>query len=102
MLPNTLNEVCDYLTTECGHQHLWLDWRAWPAGPRPPHLNKQPFVTSCSGRELAEYDGAKWCFINCTEFLYFNDVDDVAKPETIKYAYLTADDIDTHRMYSGL
>lgn len=100
-MPKTLREVCDFLT-KCGHQYLWLDWRSWSSNPKPQHLNEQPFVTSCSGRELAEYDGATWYFINCTEYLHFNAIDDFDNPATTKHAYLTADDIETHRIYSGL
>ena len=64
LLPKTLREVFDFLTDQYGHQHLWLNLE-----PRKSHLNNFRFlidfrVVSSSGQELAEFDGARWYYIN--------------------------------------
>lgn len=63
-MPKTLIEVFDYLTTERGHQSLWLNLT-----PRTSYLDsfRLPIdflVVSSSGQELAEFDGTRWYYIN--------------------------------------
>lgn len=101
-LSKTLRQVCDYLTNQCGHQYTWLGYRSWPNGQQPPDHNEQPFITSCSGRELAEYDGVTWYLINSAESLQFNDIDDFDDPQITKNPYLTAEDIKINEMFLGL
>lgn len=79
-MPKMLNDVCGYLTNECNHQDLWIDWRAWPAGPIPSHLTEQPIIISSSGRDLADYDGTFWYFINSYGYLQFDAQVDFSDP----------------------
>ena len=63
ILPKTLKDVCDYLTTRCGHQDLWCNIK-----PRIIRLGKSDLyvdlsVVSCSGKELAVFDGTSWNYI---------------------------------------
>lgn len=87
-MPKTLREVCDKLISQYGHQDLWCDWRPWPDKPGRPNLAQQPVVISCSRRELAEYDGTKWHFLNSKEYLVFNSVDDFYNPAVAGDMYL--------------
>ncbi|MDQ9388639.1 MULTISPECIES: hypothetical protein [Serratia] len=93
-MPKTLKEVCDYLTTKCGHQKVWIVWVPWSSKSIPMFFQQQPVVISCSGRQLAEYDGSVWCYINSNEFLRFNLFDDLDNPAITKRKYLDDDDID--------
>lgn len=81
-LPKTLREVCDFLTGQYGHQHLWLNLE-----PRTSHLNNFRFlidfrVVSSSGQELAEFDGTQWYYINPC-FLTFNVTVHGLPPSTV-------------------
>jgi len=84
----TLKEVCETLKNQYGHSDLWFDWRTWADDPGLFHLSKQPVVISCSRRELAEYDGNCWHFLNSPLYLYFNPVDDFYDPAVAGDIYL--------------
>lgn len=101
-MPKMLNEVCDYLTNECHHQGLWIDWRPWPSGPMPPHLTEQPFVTSCSGRELADYNGTCWYFMNNYGYLQFDVIVDFNDPLVTRHSPLDAESIALLNTYFDL
>ncbi|EOC1315314.1 hypothetical protein ACI09C_004424 [Cronobacter turicensis] len=87
-MPKTLREVCDTLISQYGHQDLWFDWRPWANEPGRPDLAHQPMVISCSRRELAEYDGRTWHFLNSPLYLHFNPEDDFYDPAVAGDIYL--------------
>lgn len=101
-MPKTLRQVFDYLTTQCGHQYTWLGYRSWPDAQQPPNHNEQPFITSCSGRELAEYDGVIWYFTNSYAYLQFDEIDDSDDPLVTQNPPLDADWIVQINDYLGL
>ncbi|EHO5973680.1 TPA: hypothetical protein QHB96_004457 [Citrobacter freundii] len=81
-MPKTLIEVFDYLTTERGHQYLWLNLT-----PRTSYLGsfRLPIdflVVSSSGQELAEFDGTGWYYIN-PGFLTFDVAVHGVPPSTV-------------------
>lgn len=90
-MPQTIREVCDTLTTQYGHQDLWFIWRPWTNNPSIPYLLQQPMVISCSKRELAEYDGTYWHFLNSPLYLHFNPVDDFYVPPGAGDMYLDSE-----------
>lgn len=83
VLPKNLREVCDTLTTQYGHQDLWFSWRPWANNPGRPNLSMQPVVISCSRRELAEYDGNMWYYLNSPNYVRFNPVEDEYDPSVV-------------------
>lgn len=83
-----LREVFETLKNQYGHSELWLDWRTWENKLGLFHLLKQPVVISCSRRELAEYDGKCWHFINSPLYLEFNSEDDFYDPAVAGDMYL--------------
>ncbi|EPV5022000.1 hypothetical protein ACV6R0_004454 [Citrobacter freundii] len=87
----TIQEICESLRIHYGHHELWLDWQAWSARKHRRNMEEQPFVTSCSGRHLAAYDGKgeKWSFLLDREQLHFDEKSDYFRPARNKDTYLS-------------
>ncbi|EPE3183294.1 hypothetical protein ACSG99_004165 [Cronobacter sakazakii] len=92
MMSITLQKICESLRVEYGHHELWLDWREWPFRQHNPALERQPVVISCSGRQLAAWDGAgdSWSFVQGREQLSFDDQSDYFNPGRNKDNFLDA------------
>ncbi|EMD2746907.1 TPA: hypothetical protein ACOEB8_004213 [Enterobacter ludwigii] len=78
----TLEKICESLRTHYGHHELWLDWRTWPVRQQLSEPERQPVVTSCSGRPLAAWSGSgeSWSFLLDRTQLRFNNDGDCYRP----------------------
>lgn len=71
----TLQKICESLRVQYGHHELWLDWGEWPSGMGHQDMECRPVVISCSGRQLAAWDGAgeSWSFLQDRRQLRFDE-----------------------------
>ncbi len=94
-MSTTLQDVCESLRTKYKHQELWLAWQEWHSPQLHTDLERQPVVTSCSGRPLAAYDGAgeAWSFLWSAGQLRFDEQSDYFRPARNKDNYLSAESI---------
>ncbi|QZY83019.1 hypothetical protein K7H21_28205 (plasmid) [Klebsiella sp. CTHL.F3a] len=88
-MPKTLNIVFDYLTTQYGHQHLWLKLEARTSCLENYRYPIDFYVVSSTGHELAEFDGTKWYYINPC-LLTFNVAIHGIPPSTAGHIHLNA------------